>query len=99
MQVEGKGFQKYIQQGIILDVNETATVPVRLAVGTETQHVDVQADALLIQNTVTSLGKTVSEREVLDLASERPQLRATRPASTGSRAAYAGPGGSRRIAA
>jgi Carboxypeptidase regulatory-like domain len=67
LQVEGKGFQTYIQQGIILDVNETATIPVRLAVGAATQHVDVQADALLIQATVTSLGKTVSEREVLDL--------------------------------
>jgi hypothetical protein len=67
LQVEGKGFQKYIQQGITLDVDETATIPVRLAVGAETQHVDVQADALLIQATVTSLGKTVSEREVLDL--------------------------------
>jgi len=67
LQVEGKGFHTYIQQGIILDVNETATVPVRLAVGSETQHVDVQADAQLIQTTVTSLGKTVSEREVLDL--------------------------------
>ena len=67
LRVEGKGFQTYIQQGIILDVNETATVPVRLAVGAETQQVDVQADAQLIQSTVTSLGKTVSEREVLDL--------------------------------
>ena len=67
LQVEGKGFQTYIQQGIILDVNETANVPVRLAVGAETQHIDVHADAQLIQATVTSLGKTVSEREVLDL--------------------------------
>jgi hypothetical protein len=67
LHAEGKGFQTYIQQGIILDVNETATIPVRLAVGAETEHVDVQADAQLIQSTVTSLGKTVSEREVLDL--------------------------------
>src|SRR5450631_1224055 len=35
LQVEGKGFQTYIQQGIILDVNETATIPVRLTVGAE----------------------------------------------------------------
>jgi len=67
VQVEAKGFQTYIQEGIILDVNETATVPVRLAVGAETQQVQVRADAQLIQGTVTSLGKTVSEREVLDL--------------------------------
>src|SRR6202162_3501091 len=67
LQVEAKGFQKYVQQGIILTVNETATIPVHLAVGAQTQQVDVMADAQLIQGTVTSLGKTVSEREVLDL--------------------------------
>lgn len=67
LQVEAKGFQTYIQQGIILGVNETANVPVRLAVGSETQQVQVQADAQLIQSSVTSLGKTVTEREVLDL--------------------------------
>jgi hypothetical protein len=67
LQVETKGFQTYVQQGITLDVNETATVPVRLAVGAETQQIEVLANAQLIQGTVTSLGKTVSEREVLDL--------------------------------
>ncbi len=67
LQVEAKGFRKYVQQGIILNVNETATIPVRLAVGAETLQVQVMADAQLIQGTVTSLGKTVSEREVLDL--------------------------------
>ncbi len=67
VQVEARGFQKYIQQGITLDVNETANVPIRLAVGAETEQVQVHADAQLIESGVTSLGKTVSEREVLDL--------------------------------
>jgi Carboxypeptidase regulatory-like domain/TonB dependent receptor len=67
LQVEGKGFQKYVQQGITLNVNETATIPVHLAVGAESQVLEVNADAQLIQGTVTSLGKNVSEREVLDL--------------------------------
>ena len=67
LQVEAKGFQTYVQQGITLNVNETATIPVHLAVGAATQQVQVMADAQLIQETVTSLGKTVSEREVLDL--------------------------------
>jgi hypothetical protein len=67
LQVEAKGFQKYVQQGITLNVNETAVIPVHLAVGAESQVVQVDADAQLIQSTVTSLGKTVSEREVLDL--------------------------------
>jgi hypothetical protein len=67
LQAEATGFQKYVQQGITLNVNETAIIPVRLAVGAETQQVQVTADAQLIQGTVTSLGKTVSSREVLDL--------------------------------
>jgi len=67
LEVEAKGFQKYIQEGISLNVNETLNVPVRLVVGAETQQVQVMADAELIQSTVTSLGKTVLEREIVDL--------------------------------
>jgi hypothetical protein len=67
LQVEAKGFEKYLQQGITLNVNETASIPVHLVVGAESQQVEVMSDAQLIQETVTSLGKTVQEREVLDL--------------------------------
>src|SRR6516164_5897713 len=67
LRVERSGFQSYVQQGITLDVNETAIIPVSLKVGTSNQKVEVNADAELIQGTVTSLGTVVSEREVLDL--------------------------------
>lgn len=67
LQTSAKGFQTYVQQGIVLEVNETATVPVHLTVGTETQKIEVQADAQLIQTTVTGLGETVNERDVLEL--------------------------------
>src|SRR5580692_8243319 len=64
---EAKGFKKYVQEGISLEVNQIATVDARLSVGTPTEEVSVQADASLIETTVTSLGKTVGERDVLDL--------------------------------
>lgn len=67
LQVEAQSFQKYLQEGITLNVNETATITVHLLVGAKTQQVEVKADAQLIQETVTSLGKVVSEREILDL--------------------------------
>jgi hypothetical protein len=67
LEVAAKSFQKYVQEGISLNVNETATVPVRLVVGSESAHVQVQADAEMIQPTITSLGKPVLERELLDL--------------------------------
>jgi hypothetical protein len=99
LQVQGKGFETYVQQGIVLDVNETATIPVHLAVGAETQHIEVQADAQLIQGTVTSLGKMVSEREVLDLPLNGRQFFSAWPVAAGSRACYTGVSGSGRIAA
>lgn len=67
LEVTAKGFQKYLQQGITLDVNETANVPVHLAVGTETERVQVMSDAQLIQTTTSSLGSVVGESELLDL--------------------------------
>jgi len=67
LEVSAKGFQKYRQEGISLDVNQTATVLVHLQVGSETQQVNVKADAGLVQNTISSLGETVMQREIVDL--------------------------------
>src|ERR1700733_4862990 len=67
LEVQAKGFQKYLQQGISLDVNETAMVNIHLKLGAETQQVEVSADAAFLQSTVSSLGQTVMEREILDL--------------------------------
>ena len=67
IKAEAKGYQKYLQEGISLDVNQTATVNVHLKLGAETQQVEVKADAQLVQSTVSSLGQTVMEREILDL--------------------------------
>lgn len=67
LEVTAKNFEKYIQEGISLDVNQTATVGVHLKVGSETQLIDVEANATLVQNTVSSLGETVMAREILDL--------------------------------
>jgi hypothetical protein len=67
IEVRAQGFQKYLRQGISLDVNETATVGIRLKLGAETEQVEVSADAALVQSTVSGLGQTVMEREILDL--------------------------------
>jgi Carboxypeptidase regulatory-like domain/TonB dependent receptor len=67
VRVEAQGFQNYLREGISLDVNEMAIVNVQLPVGTEKEKVEVMADAQLIQNTATSLGSPVLEREIVDL--------------------------------
>jgi hypothetical protein len=67
LQVAAKGFQEYVQDGISLNVNETASVSPHLAVGSEKQQVLVTADADLIEPTVTSMGKVVQQRELESL--------------------------------
>ena len=67
VEVEAKGFQHLVQDGVTLDVNQTPAMTFRLAVGSASERVEVHSDATLIESTATSLGKTVQEREILDL--------------------------------
>jgi hypothetical protein len=67
VEAEANGFKKYIQDGISLDVNESATVAIHLVLGTTQQEIAVTSDALIIESTSTNLGQTVGEREILDL--------------------------------
>jgi hypothetical protein len=48
-------------------VNQTATVTIHLAIGLPVEQVQVSTDVPLVEQTVTSLGQTIGEREVLDL--------------------------------
>jgi hypothetical protein len=67
VQVQAPNFEKYLQQGISLNVNQVATVNIPLRVGLDTQQVEVRADAALVQDTVSSLGEAVTQRQILDL--------------------------------
>src|SRR5450631_3335331 len=67
LQVSATGFQEYVQDGIMLNVNQTASVSARLAVGSEKEQVLVSADAQLIEPTVTSMGKVVQQHELEEL--------------------------------
>jgi outer membrane receptor protein involved in Fe transport len=67
LRIGSKGFQEYVQDGITLNVNETASVSTHLAMGSEKQQVLVSADAALIEPTVTSMGKVVQQQELEDL--------------------------------
>jgi hypothetical protein len=67
LDIEANGFRTYTQEGITLNVNQPATIPVRLVVGTATEKLEVKANADLIETTTTSLGTTVGDREVLEL--------------------------------
>jgi hypothetical protein len=67
VQADAKGFQKFLQEGITLEVNQTATIAVHLVIGSAVNEIEVSADAPLIESTSTNLGKTVGIREIQDL--------------------------------
>jgi Carboxypeptidase regulatory-like domain/TonB dependent receptor len=67
LQITAKGFKEYVQTGISVDVNQSASVSPHLAIGSEIEVVQVTADADLIAPTETSMGKVVGERELEDL--------------------------------
>ncbi|MGE5327163.1 MAG: carboxypeptidase regulatory-like domain-containing protein, partial [Deltaproteobacteria bacterium] len=67
LEATAKGFSKLVQEGITLSVNEAANVPLHLTIGSSAQVVQVRANAPLIETSSTTLGKTVNEREILDL--------------------------------
>jgi hypothetical protein len=84
LSVESQGFNTYVQDGIILNVNQNATVDVSLKLGSETQTVEVRAAAPILstQDSVTGqeLNRTfindlpLIERSVYDLAYLSPGI-------------------------
>ena len=66
LEVKAKGFHTFVQEGIVLSVNQVAQVPVHLEVGMEQQTVEVKADAGLV-TTTSDLGETINDSETVDL--------------------------------
>lgn len=65
--VEGKGFQKFQQSGILLTVSQQATIDVALQIGSESQTVTVEAGAALINTTNAEVSNTVGEHAIREL--------------------------------
>ncbi|MGH9534392.1 MAG: carboxypeptidase regulatory-like domain-containing protein [Terriglobales bacterium] len=61
------GFQTFVQKGIILNVNEAATQPVVLQVGTASQQVTVTANAPLVTTRSAAVGQLVNRRSIVNL--------------------------------
>jgi hypothetical protein len=65
--VGNPGFETYVQHGITLTVNQTATQNVQLRVGRTTQEITVQANASLVTTQSAALSQLVNRRNVVDL--------------------------------
>ena len=67
LDIDARGFKKFQQTGIVLDVGRNARIDATLEVGSLTESVQVTADAPLVNTSNATLGRTVSNQEVVNL--------------------------------
>ncbi|MGA2535643.1 MAG: carboxypeptidase-like regulatory domain-containing protein, partial [Terracidiphilus sp.] len=70
MKVSAKGFEAYAQNGIVVNVSQTARVDIKLTVGAETQTVTVEADALAVQADSNVVSTLISSEQISEIATE-----------------------------
>ena len=64
---KANGFSTYIQRGIQIQTNQTATVTISLTVGAVTESVTVQGGVPLIQTESADVGMVVESKQFLDM--------------------------------
>src|SRR6202453_4206188 len=67
LQVVRSGFKTYVQKGIVLEVNDNATVAVVLEIGATTESVAVSANASMVTTESSSVSSVIENRRVVDL--------------------------------
>ncbi len=65
--VEAPGFKTHIQEGIVLTVNQSAGVDVRLAMGAESQRIEVDATTLALATQDAVTGQELDRKFINDL--------------------------------
>jgi len=85
--VEQPGFEKYLHRGIVLEINQNARLDVTLAVGSNTQTIEVTGNVTQVDTISDTIGTSVigetiqraplNGRDVLDLALLQPGVTET----------------------
>jgi hypothetical protein len=65
--VVGQAFKSYTQSGIVLQVGNNVQINIALQVGSVSDHVDVSADAAMVQTQDTSISQVIDQRRIVDL--------------------------------
>ncbi|HSR06155.1 MAG TPA: TonB-dependent receptor [Bryobacteraceae bacterium] len=66
-EVTKDGFTKYVQSGILLQVDSNPTIDASLKVGSVTDQVTVQADAAMVETHSTGVGTLVDNQRVVEM--------------------------------
>src|SRR5579863_4422162 len=67
LEVTKDGFSKYVQSGIVLQVDSNPTIDAALKVGAVTEQVTVEADAAMVETHSSGVGTVVDNQRVVEL--------------------------------
>jgi hypothetical protein len=67
LEVKAQGFKDYQQNGIILVVNNNIQINVPMQIGSASEHVEVQASAMMVETKETSVAAVIDEQRINDL--------------------------------
>ena len=65
--VEAPGFKKFLQENLVIAVDQIQALPVALAVGAVTETITVTTAPPLVNSTTETLGRTISPEEINNL--------------------------------
>jgi len=65
--VEHPGFARFLQQPVQVNVSRTVRVDVAMVLSSQQESVTVNSDATLVDTASNTLGKVVTNKEILDL--------------------------------
>src|SRR5258705_12261564 len=65
--VGARGFQTKVLSGLVLQVDQTAIVPIVLEAGAVTQPIEVTAAAPVLDSQTSSLGQVIENKRIVDL--------------------------------
>jgi hypothetical protein len=67
VEVSKMGFNKYIQSGLVLQVDANPTIEAVLKVGSISEQITVQADAAMVETRSSGVGQVVDSQRVVEL--------------------------------
>ncbi|HEY3826307.1 MAG TPA: TonB-dependent receptor [Bryobacteraceae bacterium] len=67
LEVTKQGFNTYVQNGIVLQVDTNPTIDAKLQVGNVSQQVVVEASAAMVETRSSGVGQVVDQQRVVDL--------------------------------
>jgi Carboxypeptidase regulatory-like domain len=70
LKITAKGFETYIQNGVVVNVSSTVREDVKLTVGAENQTVTVEADALQVQTDSNVVSTLISSEQISEIATQ-----------------------------